>query len=307
MAGDTLYAGNVASGGALGKGAEKCDTHADIMAVARDGCKGENRLACVRAIWYSADPMKAIILGSGTSTGVPMVGCSCPVCSSADPRDRRSRASLLICHAGKNILVDTSTDLRSQMLREAIPQIDAVLFTHAHADHVNGIDDLRGFHFLHRQVVPCYACPATMGRLQKGFGYIFLQDEGATHPPLLEPQVVNGPFDLFGLPVIPIPLEHGAGASCGYRIGSFAYLTDCSAIPAASLALLQGVVTVVIDGLRWSSHPFHFNIEGAIAAMQQLQVRRTILTHLTHEVSHAEEQKLPGGVVFAYDGMVIDL
>jgi len=251
--------------------------------------------------------MKIIILGSGTSTGVPMVGCSCPVCSSSDPRDRRSRASLLICHGNKNILVDTSTDLRSQMLRVEVSQIDAVLFTHAHADHVNGIDDLRGFHFLHRQVVPCYACPPTMERLQKGFGYIFQQDEGATHPPLLEPHPMNGPFDLFGLPVIPIPLEHGAGVSCGYRIGSFAYLTDCSAIPSASLALLQGVVTVVIDGLRWSSHPFHFNIEGAIAAMHQLQVRRTILTHLTHEVSHAEGHKLPGGVEFAYDGMVIDL
>ncbi len=277
------------------------------MAADADGCKGENRLACAWGIWYSADPMKIIILGSGTSTGVPMVGCSCPVCNSTDPRDRRSRASLLICHGEKNILVDTSTDLRSQMLREAVPQIDAVLFTHAHADHVNGIDDLRGFHFLHRQVVPCYACPATMERLQKGFGYIFQQDKGATHPPLLEPQPMNGPFDLFGLPVIPVPLDHGAGSSCGYRIGPFAYLTDCSAIPPASLALLQGVVTVVIDGLRWSSHPFHFNIAGAIAAMRQLQVRRTILTHLTHEVSHAEEQKLPDGVVFAYDGMVIDL
>lgn len=251
--------------------------------------------------------MKIIILGSGTSTGVPMVGCSCPVCSSSDPRDRRSRASLLIYHAGKNILVDSSTDLRSQMLREAVPQIDAILFTHAHADHVNGIDDLRGFYFLHHQVIPCYACPATMERLLQGFGYVFFQAEGATHPPLLDARVADGPFNLFGLEVVPIPLDHGAGSSCGYRIGSFAYLTDCSAIPPASLALLQGVVTVVIDGLRWSSHPYHFNIEGAIAIMQQLQVSRTILTHLTHEVSHAEEQRLPDGVEFAYDGMVLEL
>ena len=236
-----------------------------------------------------------------------MVGCSCPVCSSADPRDRRSRASLLISHAGKQILVDTSTDLRHQVLRESVGQIDAVLFTHAHADHVNGIDDLRGFYFLHRQVVPCYACPATMGRLQSGFGYIFHRDERATHPPLLDPHTIEGPFDLFGLAVVPIPLEHGAGVSCGYRIGPFAYLTDCSGIPAASLALLQGVATVVIDGLRWSSHPYHFNIQGAIDAVRPLGVTRAILTHLTHEVLHVEEERLPDGVVFAYDGMLIEL
>ena len=251
--------------------------------------------------------MKMIILGSGTSTGVPMVGCSCPVCSSADPRDRRSRASLLIRHAGKQILVDTSTDLRSQMLREEVEQLDAVLFTHAHADHVNGIDDLRGFYFLHRQVVPCYACPATMERLLSGFSYIFHRDERGTHPPLLEPQTIAGPFDLFGLQVVPIPLEHGAGVSCGYRIGPFAYLTDCSGIPAASLALLQGIATVVIDGLRWSSHPYHFNIAGAIEAIRPLQAGRIILTHLTHEVLHAEEGRLPDGVEFAYDGMSIEL
>ncbi|WP_281184590.1 GPMC system MBL fold metallohydrolase [Trichlorobacter lovleyi] len=251
--------------------------------------------------------MKIIVLGSGTSTGVPMVGCSCPVCSSSDPRDRRSRASLLIRHAGKNILVDSSTDLRSQMLREMVPQIDAVLFTHAHADHVNGIDDLRGFYFLHRQVIPCYACPATMERLLSGFGYAFHQEKGATHPPLLEARVTGGPFDLFGLQVLPVPLEHGVDGSCGYRIGSFAYLTDCSAIPPASLALLQGVATVVVDGLRWSPHPFHFNIEGAIAALRELGVRRMILTHLTHEVRHADERRLPDGVEFAYDGMNFEL
>jgi len=247
--------------------------------------------------------MKIIILGSGTSTGVPMVGCSCPVCRSTDPRDNRSRASLLIQHEGKNILVDSSTDLRNQMLRESIERIDAVLFTHAHADHVNGIDDLRGFHFLHRQVIPCYACQPAMERLVSGFGYIFHQDHGATHPPLLEPRIIDGPFELFGLPVVPVPLEHGAGVACGYRVGSFAYLTDCSSISSTSLALLQGVATVVIDGLRWSDHPYHFNIQGAIAAVQSLQTERTILTHLTHEVSHAEQGRLPEGVAFAYDGM----
>lgn len=252
-------------------------------------------------------PMKIIILGSGTSTGVPMVGCSCPVCRSHNPCDQRTRASLLIRHAGKQILVDTSTDLRSQMLRETVERIDAVLFTHAHADHVNGIDDLRGFHFLYRVVIPCYACPVTMDRLLSGFSYIFHRGEGGTHPPLLEARTIDGPFDLFGLEVVPIPLEHGTGVSCGYRIGSFAYLTDCSRIPDESLALLQGVATVIIDGLRWTSHPYHFNIEGAIEAVSPLQVSRVILTHLTHEVLHAEESRLPDGVEFAYDGMSFEL
>ncbi len=269
--------------------------------------KREKRLAWPSGICYPAEPMKIIVLGSGTSTGVPMVGCHCPVCTSSDPHDRRSRASLLICHQDKHILIDCSTDLRSQMLRETVPSIDAVLFTHAHADHVNGIDDLRGFYFLHRQVIPCYACPATLERLQSGFGYIFHRDEGATHPALLEAHPIAGPFPLFGLEVVPVPLEHGPGTTCGYRIGSFAYLTDCSGISPASLALLQGVATVVIDGLRWSSHPYHYNIEGAIAVARQLQARRIILTHLTHEVRHSEQARLPDGVCFAYDGMVLDL
>lgn len=193
------------------------------------------------------------------------------------------------------------------MLRESVERLDAVLFTHAHADHVNGIDDLRGFHFLHKQVIPGYACPTTMERLLSGFGYIFHRGKGATHPALLEAQTVDGPFDLFGLKVVPIMLEHGSGISCGYRIGPFAYLTDCSGIPSESLAMLQGVVTVVIDGLRWSPHPYHFNIEGAINALRPLQVTRTILTHLTHEVFHAEQDRLPDGVEFGYDGLVIDL
>lgn len=258
-------------------------------------------------ICYSAVPMKIIVLGSGTSTGVPMVGCNCPVCRSADPRDRRTRASLLIQHAGRNVLVDTCTDLRQQMLREQISQVDAVLFTHAHADHVNGIDDLRGFHFRHRTVIPCYACPVALERLLCGFRYVFERGDSDTHPPLLQAIAVDGPFELFGLPVVPIRLVHGPGVSCGYRIGSFAYLTDCNEIPVGSMALLQGLKTLLIDGLRWSSHPFHFNIEGAIAVAQQLAVPRIILTHLTHEVAHAEAARLPAGVEFAYDGMTIEL
>jgi phosphoribosyl 1,2-cyclic phosphate phosphodiesterase len=251
--------------------------------------------------------MKVTILGSGTSTGVPMVGCRCRTCTSDDPKDRRTRASLLIRHAGRNILVDTSTDLRCQALRERLDRVDAVLFTHPHADHVNGIDDLRGFHFLHKEVIPCYASPAAFEILLAGFRYIFFEFSGSGYIPLLSAHVVSGPFELFGLTVVPVPLEHGKGTALGFRIGKFAYLTDCSAIPDSSLRLLEGLDVLVIDGLRWTPHPFHFNIEGAIAAVEPIKPSRVVLTHLTHEVLHSEQATLPPGVEFAYDGMVLDV
>lgn len=251
--------------------------------------------------------MKFTILGSGTSTGVPMVGCSCPACSSKDPRDARTRTSLLIRRGGRTILVDTSTDLRSQALREGLQHIDAVLFTHSHADHVNGIDDLRGFHFLHREVIPCYAAGPTLDILLNGFSYIFKESIGSGYKPLLKPHQISGPIELFGLTIIPVPLVHGNIASLGYRIGRFAYLTDCNAIPAASLPLLEGLDVLVIDGLRWNPHPSHFNIEAAIAATEGLKPGRTILTHLSHDVLYADAWKLPPGYEFAYDGMEFEM
>lgn len=251
--------------------------------------------------------MKVTILGSGTSTGVPMVGCRCPACTSDNPKDRRTRASLLIRHGGRNILVDTSTDLRRQALREGLDRVDAVLFTHPHADHVNGIDDLRGFHFLHKEVIPCYAAPATFAALQVSFRYIFFESGGSGYTPLLSPHEISGRFELFGLTVTPVPLVHGKGCALGFRIGNFAYLTDCSAIPDDSLQFLEGLEVLVVDGLRWTPHPFHFNIEAAIAAVGPIRPARVVLTHLTHEVLHSEQAKLPPGFEFAYDGMVIDV
>ncbi|MBT1071974.1 GPMC system MBL fold metallohydrolase [Pelotalea chapellei] len=251
--------------------------------------------------------MKVTILGSGTSTGVPMVGCNCRVCSSQDPRDARTRSSLLIRHGDHTILVDTSPDLRYQALREHINHIDAVLFTHSHADHVNGIDDLRGFHFINRTVVPCFASRATTEILLNHFPYIFKEQEGSGYKPLLDPHIVTDAFELFGLSITPIPLEHGHTATFGYRIGTFAYLTDCNAIPDSSEALLNGLDLLIIDGLRWKPHPFHFNIETAMAATARLQPRRTILTHLSHDVLYSEGAALPAGFEFAYDGLEYEL
>ena len=251
--------------------------------------------------------MKITILGSGTSTGVPMVGCECPVCTSDDSRDKRTRASLLVSYNDHTVLIDTSTDLREQALRHQIKRIDAVLFSHAHADHVNGIDDLRGFHFLHKDIIPCFASRTTLDTLLSGFSYIFNEHEGSGYSPLLAAHEVTVPFELFGETVIPIPLLHGRTESLGYRIGAVAYLTDCSSIPETSLELLHGLELLIIDGLRWTEHPFHFNITGAIAAARQIQARRTVLTHLTHQLAHAEENKLPPGFELAYDGMEFDL
>ena len=242
-------------------------------------------------------------MGCGTSTGVPMVGCDCPVCTSDDPRNLRTRASLLICYDDRTVLIDTSTDLREQALRHHIKRIDAVLFTHAHADHVNGIDDLRGFHFLHKEIIPCFASQATLETLQGGFSYIFNELDGSGYPPLLTAHEISTTFELFGHAIIPIPLLHGRTTALGYRMGNFAYLTDCSAIPEPSLELLQGLELLVIDGLRWIEHPCHFNISGAIAAARKIRAPRTILTHLTHQIDYSEENKLPHGFELAYDGM----
>jgi len=205
------------------------------------------------------------------------------------------------------VLIDTSTDLRKQALCHHISRIDAVLFSHAHADHVNGIDDLRGFHFIHKEIIPCYASRETLDILQSGFSYIFNEQEGSGYTPLLAPHEISAPFELFGKMITPVPLQHGKTMALGYRIGNFAYLTDCSAIPETSLQLLQGLELLIVDGLRWTEHPFHFNISGAIAATKPLAAARTILTHLTHQIAYSEESKLPHGFELAYDGMKFDL
>lgn len=251
--------------------------------------------------------MKITILGSGTSTGVPMVGCSCPVCSSDDPRDKRTRASIVVEAVDRYILVDTSTDLRKQVIREKIPRIDAVLFTHPHADHIHGIDDLRGFHFIHKRIIPCYGRKDTIETLAGNFSYIFTGLTAAGYAPLLEPHIVSGPFILFGLKITPIPLVHGTMAATGYRFDNFAYLTDLSLIPKPSMELLRGLDILLIDALRYTSHSNHLNIEGALRVVKQLKPGRALFTHLTHEVPHSEGKNLPPGVEFAYDGLTLEL
>jgi len=250
--------------------------------------------------------MKLVILGSGTSTGVPMVGCRCPVCTSTNPRDKRTRTSLMVESGGRFIVVDTSTDLRCQALREGLPRIDAVLFTHSHADHVNGIDDLRGFHFIHRRIVPCYAEEPTMSDIVGRFPYIFKGQEVEGYAPLLEAHTISKTFELFGCRITPVPLLHGPHPATGYRFNETAYLTDCSRIPPESLPLLNGLELLIIDALRYSPHENHFNIAEALEVVAELRPQRAVLTHLTHEVAYHEGSRLPQGVELAYDGMTFD-
>jgi phosphoribosyl 1,2-cyclic phosphate phosphodiesterase len=243
------------------------------------------------------------ILGSGTSTGVPVPACGCAVCTSGDARNRRTRCSVLLSWAGRNVLIDTSTDLRQQVLREGITRIDAVLYTHTHADHVHGIDDLRPFNLATGEAIPVYGSAETLAVIRRNFGYIFDGELPPGYRPQLETHLAEAPFELFGQTVEPLLLQHGPGLSLGYRVGSFAYLADCSAIPEASERRLRGLELLVIDGLRFRPHETHFNIPQALAVSARLGARRTVLTHLSHEVDHGRhEPLLPHGTSLAFDG-----
>lgn len=251
----------------------------------------------------SGDRLTVTILGSGTSTGVPVPGCSCPVCTSPDPRNVRTRCSALLSWNGRNILIDTATDLRQQALRESIARIDAVLYTHTHADHVHGIDDLRSFNLAAGAAIPVFGSPESLAVLRRNFGYIFDEELEPGYRPRLDLHAVDGAFDLFGLTVEPLPLGHGRGLALGYRVGPFAYLADCNAIPAASERRLRDLDLLVIDALRFRPHDTHFNIPQALEVAARLGARRTLLTHLSHEVDHARhEPLLPPGVQLAHDG-----
>ena len=252
--------------------------------------------------------LKLTVLGSGTSTGVPVLGCHCSVCSSSEPRNKRTRCSALLEWSGHKILIDTATDFRQQALREGIEQIDSVLFTHAHADHVHGIDDLRTFTLRSGQAIPIYAARGVLDRIEGLFSYIFSESDVPGYRPRLQVNEVNSPFDLFEQTVIPVPLMHGQGESLGYRVGNLAYVVDCSAISETSLALLAGLDVLVIDALRFREHDSHFSISEAIDMARQLRVPRTLLTHLTHDVDFQRHSPgLPEGVEFAYDGQTLTM
>lgn len=252
--------------------------------------------------------MKITMLGSGTSVGVPVIACECSVCTSESPRNKRLRCGLHVDFGDLSILVDTPTDLRQQALRYSIPRVDAVLFTHAHADHVFGLDELRIYNYRQRQAIPCYGSPNTLQALRKLFSYVFEKGETGGGKPKLTLHEVDGPFPLGEHEIIPVPIMHGALKVLGYRFGTFAYVTDCNAVSKSSFELLREVEVLVLGALRYSPHPTHFTIGEAIDLSQALGVPRTILTHLGHEVDHDNpEIPLPSGVEFGFDGLQIEV
>jgi phosphoribosyl 1,2-cyclic phosphate phosphodiesterase len=248
--------------------------------------------------------LEITLLGTGTSTGVPVIGCRCSVCTSGDPRNRRLRPGARIEVGGRVILLDAPVDLRQQALRYGLERVDAVLFTHAHADHVFGLDELRIFNFRQGQAIPCYGSRETLSTLRRIYAYAFEEGQEGGGKPRLELMEITGPFDLEGLRVVPVPVLHGQMPVYGFRFGPFAYVTDVSFIPQESFELLAGVEVLVLGALRYRPHSTHFNIPEAVAAAQRIGARRTILTHIAHEVDHgAQEVPLPRGVELGVDGL----
>lgn len=255
--------------------------------------------------------MRVQFLGSGTSFGVPVIGCGCPVCASPDPRDKRYRASILIESGGTSIAIDAGPEFRLQALRARITRLDALLLTHAHADHVGGLDDVRP---LTRDIVlPVYGNEATLAETRERFGYIFRETQAGGGKPRVDLRAVDGAAVSVGeLEILPIPVFHGAIPILGWRTGDFAYITDCSALPETSVALLKGVKTLVINGLRREPHSTHFSLGQAIDAARRVGARRTYLTHMNHESTHARleeycrELGADVGAMPAYDGLEIE-
>jgi phosphoribosyl 1,2-cyclic phosphate phosphodiesterase len=252
--------------------------------------------------------MRVILLGTGTSHGVPVIGCNCPVCTSPDPRNRRTRSSCAVQLNGATILLDTATEMRLQALANGISRVDTILYTHYHADHVSGIDDVKVFNAVLRGPMPCYGNASTYESFKQRYDFALAGTPWIGAIPHLAYTVVDEPFELFGAPVTPAVLKHGRIESHGWRIGNMAYLTDTNGIPPASMELLRGLDLMIVDGLRFKPHPTHFSIGEAIAVIQELKPRKALLTHLTHDVEFVSTTaNLPPDIGLAYDGLVIDL
>jgi phosphoribosyl 1,2-cyclic phosphate phosphodiesterase len=271
--------------------------------------------------------MRVTVLGSGTSQGVPAIGCDCTVCRSEDGRDRRTRPSILIetpdpdgasdpriarsavASSVRYLLVDTSTDLRAQALAHGVRRVDAILFTHSHADHVLGLDEVRRFNQIQRTAIGCYGSVEALADVRRMFAYIFevpRQQGGGL--PQLRLFTIMGRFSIGSVEVVPVPLFHGRLGVLGFRIGAFAYLTDCNRIPDEAWPLLDGVRVLILDALRERPHSTHFSIAEALDVIAALRPERSYLTHICHDLPHAATcARLPPGVELAYDGLVLEI
>jgi len=260
------------------------------------------------------------VLGSGTSHGVPMIGCRCAVCTSTDPRNRRMRTSALLRIADRTVLIDTTPELRLQALSLGLDRLDAVLFTHSHADHIMGFDELRRFTEITHHEIPVYASPATMNALHRIFDYALTDLScGITGIPVVTWHIWTDPVEIAGHRLTPVPLEHGTHLATGVRIDTpegraLAWCPDCRGIPPASRERLRGLDVIFLDGLRHRPHPTHFTVEQALAALRDLAPRQAYLIHMTHDLDHEATERaipampeVPGGVHLAYDGLTVDL
>jgi phosphoribosyl 1,2-cyclic phosphate phosphodiesterase len=250
-------------------------------------------------------PLRMTMLGTGTSTGVPVIGCDCAVCRSSDARNRRMRPGLRLELAAGSVIIDTSPDFREQALRFRIDRVDAVLYTHSHADHVFGLDDLRIFNFRQRGSIPCFGSAETMNRMRQIFTYVFEEGQEGGGKPRLELVPVRAPFELCGATFVPIPVGHGEMEVYGFRVGGFACVTDVNFISEESFERLAGVELLVLSALRYRPHPTHFSLAESIAVAQRIGARRTLLTHIAHDIDHGRLLlDLPPGIELGYDGLV---
>jgi phosphoribosyl 1,2-cyclic phosphate phosphodiesterase len=253
--------------------------------------------------------MQLTILGAGSSAGTPALGCTCATCVSTDPRNKRTRCSSIVTlDDGRVILIDTSPDLRQQALREKLLRVDAVLYTHTHADHLHGIDDLRAFCQINRCQIPLYSYPEAISHIQDKFGYTLREPSHYWDLPVLAAHIVEAPFTAAGVQVTPIPVMHGKIRIYAYRIGNLVYMTDVSAIPETSFDLLQGVEVLLIDCLRETPHPTHVSVSESLALIARIGAKRNVLIHMTHELEyHALQARLPANVTVGHDGLRLSL
>lgn len=267
------------------------------------------------------ESLRLTVLGSGTSMGVPTVGCRCAVCCSTDPHDKRTRASILLSFrstslggvTARNIVVDTTPDFRYQALRAGLDRLDAVVFTHGHADHILGLDDIRPFNLIQRAVLPIYATDETLDILKRTFSYIFDGVPTQSTVPSVALHRIDGPLTLFGLPLLPVPARHGEMAVLGFRSGRAAYLTDFSSVPPESKELLRDLDDLILDALRYTPHPMHSTVEQSLALVDELKPKRAWFTHICHDLPHAETNARlaahpgPSQVRLAHDGLSFEV
>lgn len=252
--------------------------------------------------------MRLTILGTGTSMGVPVIGCGCDVCTSSDVRNQRLRTAALVQAGGTTVLIDAGPDMRTQVLRHGVRQIDAVLLTHSHADHIGGIDDLRPFTMGTHQDLPIYGDEATLARVRYQFDYAFDPRPSLSTRPRLDLRALNGPWSIGKLRIEPFEVRHGPHAITGYRFGKLAYITDGKTLPAATMANLQDLDVLIINALRHTDHPLHFTVEEALEVVAKLAPRQTYFVHITHDLEHAATNaQLPTHAQLAYDGLVVEL